>query len=145
MCYHAQMMKEHSMQFPEVGTQVEVEIDTQQAHDAMAPDSKHRCGPTTVLKGTVVTQLPWMKEYFTIVNSQTKAHNFIAHHLIMSINKQKFDKPLPTQDKVMLIKSSNGKDTYTVIQNGITKKWSCPCAGFGFKKKCKHTLEAQAA
>jgi len=139
------MMEEHSMQFPEVGTQVEVEIDTQQAHNAMAPDSKHRCGPTTVLKGMVVARFTWMKEYFTIVNSQTKAHNFIAPHLIMSINKQKFDKPLPTQDKVVRIKSSNGKDTYTVTRNGITNKWSCDCPGHVFKKKCKHTVEAQAA
>ena len=139
------MMKEKTMQFPEVGTLVEVEIDTQQAHNAMAPDSKHRCGPTTVLKGMVVARLPWMKEYFTIVNSQTKANNFIAPHMIMSINKQKFDKPLPTQDKVVRIKSSNGKDTYTVTHNGITNKWSCDCPGHVFKKKCKHTLEAQDA
>ena len=138
------MMKEQIMQFPEVGTQVEVEIDTQQSHNAMAPDSKHRSLPVTTLKGVVTARLPWMPEYFTILNSQTRATNLIAPHMILSINKQKFDQPVPTQDKVMLIKSSNGKDTYTVMQNGITKKWSCTCSGYNFKKKCRHTLEAQA-
>lgn len=136
-------MKEQVMQFPEVGTQVEVEIDTLQTHNSLAPDAKHRCAPITTLKGVVIERLPWMPEYFTILNSETKATNLIAYHRIISINKQKFDKPKPVQDKTVKIKSSNGKDTYTVTLNGNTQKWSCNCPGHQFKRKCRHTLEAQ--
>ena len=137
------MMKEHVMQFPEVGTPVEVEIDTLQTHNSLTADAKHRCAPITTLKGVVIERLPWMPEYFTILNSETKATNLIAYHKIISINKQKFEKPTPVQDKIVKIKSSNGKDTYTVTLNGMTRKWACTCAGFNFKRKCKHTLEAQ--
>lgn len=131
------------MQFPDVGTLVEVEIDTQHVHDYLVAEAKHRCAPITTLKGVVIDRLPWMPEYFTILNSETHATNLIAYHKIISINKQKFEKPLPTQDKVVQIKSSNGKDTYTVTQNGTTQKWSCTCPGFSFKRKCRHTLEVQ--
>lgn len=131
------------MQFPEVGTPVEVEIDTLQTHNSLTPDAKHRCAPVTTLKGVVIQRLSWMPEYFTILNSETKATNLIAYHRIISINKQKFEQPAPVQDKTVKIKSSNGKDTYTVMLNGHTKKWSCNCAGYQFKRKCRHTLEAQ--
>ena len=131
------------MQFPQVGTWVEVDIDTQHVHDYLVAEAKHRCAPVTTLKGVVIERLSWMPEYFTILNSETKVQNLIAHHRIISINKQKFEQPKPVQDKTVKIKSSNGKDTYTVMLNGHTKKWSCDCPGFSFRRKCKHTVEAQ--
>ena len=130
------------MQFPQVGTWVEVDIDTQHVHDYLVAEAKHRCAPVTTLKGVVIERLSWMPEYFTILNSETKVQNLIAHHRIISINKQKFEQPKPVQDKTVKIKSSNGKDTYTVTLNGNTKKWSCNCAGHQFRGRCKHVTQA---
>jgi hypothetical protein len=50
--------------------------------------------------------------------------------------------PKPTEDKILLIKSSKGNETYTVKQNGVTKKWVCSCSGFQFRKSCRHVKQA---
>lgn len=49
-----------------------------------------------------------------------------------SVPKQKKD----IGEIVTRVKSSTGKGSYVVkLQNGM---WSCTCASFGFRRKCKH-------
>jgi len=40
-----------------------------------------------------------------------------------------------------IISSSNGKSSYNVTFDGIY--WNCDCAGFGFRKKCRHVTEVK--
>lgn len=129
---------------PAVGTYVEVVIDTHHIHAYLNTNAKHRVGKTTTLRGVVFASPKWCADHVCLINSDTRATNHVPPHRILSINNQVIVQPKPTQDLVLQIKSSNGKDTYTVIQNGITKKWHCDCAGYTFKKRCRHTLQAQA-
>jgi hypothetical protein len=44
--------------------------------------------------------------------------------------------------KAFNVLSSNGKSSYEVkYENG---QWSCECAGFGFRRKCKHIETAKS-
>ena len=40
--------------------------------------------------------------------------------------------------KVWKVKSSNGKETYTVTNNAGS--WSCTCVGFQYHRRCKHIV-----
>jgi len=39
-------------------------------------------------------------------------------------------------DVIEKVKSSSGKDVYTVTLKN--KMWSCTCPSYGFRRKCKH-------
>lgn len=131
------------MTMPEVGQVVEVLVDTSYVHRYLVASAKHIVAPQTLMRGTVVPTPSHMAGHLTMVNAVTGVTNYIIAHDIISINNKKFSKPEPTADKIMLVKSSKGKETYNVKQNGVTKKWSCTCSGFQFRKSCRHVLEAQ--
>lgn len=44
--------------------------------------------------------------------------------------------PPKNGDLSVQVKSSNGKDEYTVQFKN--RQWSCSCPAFGFRRKCKH-------
>ena len=133
------------MEMPAAGQAVELLLDTGHVHSYLVKEVKHLVAPKTVMRGTVVPTPPHMAGHLTMVNSVTGATNYISHHDIISINNQAVVQPKPTEDKILLIKSSKGNETYTVKQNGVNKKWVCSCAGYTFKKTCRHVLEAQKA
>ena len=133
------------MKMPDAGQVVELLVDTSYVHRYLVDSAKHLVAPQTVMRGTVVPTPSHMAGCLTMVNSVTGATNYISHHDIISINNQAVVQPKPTEDKILLIKSSKGNETYTVKQNGVTKKWVCSCAGYTFKKTCRHVLEAQKA
>lgn len=126
---------------PQVGSQVEVVIDTADSHRKMAPCSKHRVGVTTLLRGVVMESPKWCADHVCLINSDTRAHNYIPPHRILSINNQKVEPQPKTQDRVIMVNASKGGGTYTVQFNGVTKRWSCTCPGFVFKSKCKHVIQ----
>lgn len=43
-----------------------------------------------------------------------------------------------TAPKTWKVKSSNGKETYTVTNNAGA--WSCTCVGFQYHRRCKHIM-----
>lgn len=131
------------MKMPAAGQVVEVLVDTSFVHRYLVETAKHVVPPQTLMRGTVVPTPSHMAGHLTMVNAVTGATNYISQHTILSINNEKIVKPEPTADKILLVKSSKGNETYTVRQNGVTKKWSCTCSGFVFKKNCRHVLEAQ--
>lgn len=131
------------MKMPKIGTVVEILVDTSFVHNYLVSGLKHIVPPQTLMRGTLVETPPHMAGCVTLANSETGRMNYISQHTIISINNQKIVQPEPTEDRIILVKSSKGNETYTVKQNGITKKWGCTCPGFTFKKTCRHTLEAQ--
>lgn len=40
--------------------------------------------------------------------------------------------------KTWKVKSSNGKETYNVVNNAGS--WSCTCVGFQYHRRCKHII-----
>jgi len=40
--------------------------------------------------------------------------------------------------KVWKVKSSNGKETYNVVNNAGS--WTCSCVGFQYHRRCKHII-----
>lgn len=131
------------MKMPKIGTVVEILVDTSFVHNYLVKDAKHIVRPQTLMQGTLVATPAHMEGHVTMVNSVTGATNYISPHTIISINNQKVVQPQPTEDRMILVKSSKGNETYTVKQNGVTKKWSCSCAGYTFKKTCRHILQVQ--
>jgi hypothetical protein len=127
-----------------VGSYVEVVIDTADSHRKMAPCSKHRVGLTTLLRGVVIESPKWCADHVCLINSDTRAHNYIPPHRILSINNKVVVQPKKVEDRVLTVKASKGDSTYTVQLNGVTKKWSCTCPGFQFKKaECKHIQQVK--
>lgn len=132
------------MQLPTEGSVVEIVLDNVAARDAMAPCSVHRAQPTLTLRGVVVPTPKWMTSStdLTILNSETKAFNYISLHKILSIGGVTVKQPKVVADKVLNVTSSKTGEVYVVRQDGRTKRWSCTCVGFQFHKKCRHVTKA---
>jgi hypothetical protein len=135
------------MQIPVVGTSVEIVVDNSFAHGYMAPCSRHRAPVTLTLQGVVIPIPKWMEKHadVAIKNKQTGADNFIPKHRIISIGGIKVEQPVVTKDVILQVVSSKTGETYTVRQDGRTKRWSCTCTGFQFHKKCRHSTRAMEA
>lgn len=134
----------HKYQAPVPGSYVEVVIDSSHVHAYLTPDAQHRVGKMTTLRGVVFASPKWCADHVCLINSDTRAHNHIPPHRIVSINNQIVVQPKPTKDVTVTVKASKGDGVYTVTQNGVTKKWSCNCAGFGFRRMCKHVKEVKS-
>lgn len=133
---------------PEVGSAVEIVLDNSFVKNYLEPEARLRAPSTVTIRGTVIQTPPWMKQFadITVLNSDTKAHNYIPSHKIISIGGMKLKQPKVTADKIFQVTSSKTGELYTVRQDGRTKRWSCTCVGFQFHKKCRHaTRLAEAA
>ena len=130
---------------PVVGSDIEIVIDTSHIRNYLAADSKHRVDTQTAIRGTVLHTPKGMGDSITVKNSVTGATNYVPPHRIISINNRKIEIKPPEADKVLLVASSKGNETYTVRMDGKSKKWSCTCSGFQFRSKCKHTEQAKSA
>lgn len=123
---------------------MEIVIDTSHIKNYLAGDSKHKVSNHTTLRGVVVASPKWFADHVTLINSDTRATNHVPPHRILRINNQVIEQPKPTSDVVVTVKASKGDGVYLVRQDGVTKRWSCPCAGFGFKRNCRHVTEVKA-
>jgi hypothetical protein len=126
------------MKMPKIGMQVQVLVDSSFVHRYLVDSCKYLVAPKSVIHGTVMETPAWMSGYLTIFNNETKTPNYIAPHLIMSINNEAVVHPKASNDVITQVLSSDGKQKYTVCQDGKTKKWSCSCSGFQFRGRCKH-------
>jgi outer membrane protein assembly factor BamB len=126
----------------EIGANVEVIIKD---YEPYLPTGRRET--TQTLSGVVVATPKWMANLadLTLINSVTKAHNYIPKHKIVSIGGVKITQPKVTADKVFQVASSKTGELYTVRQDGRTKRWSCTCIGFQFHKKCRHAIRAAEA
>jgi hypothetical protein len=52
-------------------------------------------------------------------------------------------KNLTSDRETVIITSSNGKGSYTVVRD--KNHWTCTCTGFAFRRSCKHITEAKNA
>jgi hypothetical protein len=134
----------HTFQAPTVGSHVEIVIDTDHIRNYLAADSKHRVNSRTILRGVVVSSPKWFADHVTLINSHTRATNHIPPHRIVSINNEIVVQPKPTSDVTVTVKASKGDGVYTVKQDGITKRWTCSCPGYAFKRTCRHITEVKA-
>ena len=133
------------MQYPEIGSKVDVVIDNSFVCSYLAADSKHRAKPQDVIRGTVFAAPKWASDHLCVINSDTKAQNFIPPHRIISINDTVVVHAPVVEDKVLTVYSSKTGEPYYVSLNGRTGKWSCTCTGFQFHKKCRHAVRAAEA
>ena len=56
-------------------------------------------------------------------------------------DKNKNDNEHKHLHEIFHITASNGKDKYAVTLENFG--WSCECAGYGFRRKCRHIEEAK--
>jgi hypothetical protein len=126
----------------EIGSNVEVMIKD---YEPYVPTGRRET--TQTLRGVVVATPKWMTNFadLTLINSVTKAHNYIPEHKIISINNNKVEQKPVVQDKVLTVYSSKTGEPYTVRFDGRTRRWSCTCTGFQFHKKCRHSTRAAEA
>lgn len=133
------------MNHPAVGSTVEIVLDTSFVHGYLTPDAKHRVAPTTLIKGTVVPTPKWMGERLAVVNSVTKATNYIDLTRVLSINNQQVEQPkAKLKDRLFVVNSSRGKGQYRVQFVASTQRWSCDCAGFQFRGACRHVEDCKS-
>ncbi|CAB4140228.1 Zinc finger, SWIM-type [uncultured Caudovirales phage] len=133
------------MLYPEIGSNVDVVIDNSFVCSYLAADSKHRAQKQELIRGTVFAAPKWASDHLCVINSVTKANNYIPPHRILSINNTKVEQKAVAKDKVLTVYSSKTGEPYTVRQDGRTGKWSCTCTGFQFHKKCRHSIRAAEA
>ena len=131
------------MQYPEIGSKVDVVIDNSFVYSYLAADSKHRAKPQDVIRGTVFPAPTWASDHLCVINSDTKARNLIPPHRIISINNTVVRHKPVVKDVLLTVQSSKTGESYNVRMDGRTKKWSCTCTGFQFHKKCRHAVRAQ--
>ena len=128
----------------QIGTEVEVTVDTSHIKRYLADDSKHRVDNKQVLRGTVVGAPSWLKgPHVCLLNSETKALNMVPEHRILSVNDKPLAPKVKSRDRVFNVTSSKTGEVYTVRLNGQTRQWSCTCTGWQFHKKCRHTLRCE--
>ena len=135
------------MNLPKEGTNVEIVLDNSFAHGYMERETAKRIQRTVTVSGVVVATPSWMKNQvdLTIINSITKARNYLSLNKILSIGGIDMVHPNKTPDKILSVVSSKTGEVYTVRHDGVTKRWSCTCIGFQFHKKCRHTTRAAEA
>ena len=133
------------MQYPAIGSNINVVIDNQYVRRYLADDSKHRVQEQELIRGTVIAAPKWAEDHLCIINSATRAQNLIPPHRIISINDTVVEHKPVVEDRVLTVYSSKTGEPYTVRMNGRTGKWSCTCTGFQFHKKCRHAVRAAEA
>lgn len=133
------------MQYPEIGSNVDVVIDNQHIRRYLAADSKHRAPEQELIRGVVFAAPKWAEDHLCVINSNNKARNYIPPHRIISINNTVVEHKPVIEDKVLTVYSSKTGEPYYVSLNGRTRKWSCTCTGFQFHKKCRHAMRAAEA
>lgn len=133
------------MNHPAVGSTVEIVLDTSFVHGYLTADAKHRVKPTTTIVGTVVPTPKWMGERVAVINSVTKATNYIDLTRAISVNNQRVEQPQAKQkDLLFVVNSSRGKGQYRVQFVASTQRWSCDCAGFQFRGNCRHVTDCKS-
>jgi hypothetical protein len=125
---------------PQVGQPVEVVVDNSFAHSYVSATSKHRAPPTMTLRGIVIETPAHMRPHtgLSLLNMHNLVRNHIPGHRIISIGGVTVEKKPETKDRHFEVVSSKTGEKYQVMQNGLTKNWSCTCTGFQFHKKCRH-------
>jgi hypothetical protein len=125
----------HSIQVPEQGSVISVEIENAFARGQIPPGPK-----TTLFTGTVLPSFKWLTDReFCITGDEqmsVRVINMKAVRALTMISGQ--TRTVNTQDQVFTVKGSKG-DTYVVTKN--SKGWTCTCKGFEFRKSCKHIAE----
>ena len=128
----------------DIGASLEVTIDMGHTLQYFAGDSKHRARKSDVLRGTVVGAPSWLKgPHVCLLNSETKALNYIPEHRIVAVNNAPVKPKTKSRDRVFSVTSSKTGEVYTVQLNGQTRVWSCTCTGWQFHRKCRHTVRCE--
>jgi hypothetical protein len=93
--------------------------------------------------GTIVANPSWLdKDYITMTSgNQISPLRLIRKEHLVGYDAPK--KPNKIETRTYEIKSSSRKGgSYVVTQTGST--WMCNCVGFGFRRQCRHVMEAKS-
>lgn len=123
------------MKVPAVGSKIKVRVSYGQGPKMIPPQPGFN-----EYEGEVLPSHKWMNDrQFCLTGSSEYPVRIITMDLVEDIQllKGKF-KDVDTGVKVFSVKGSKG-NTYTVTRNG--NGWNCTCAGFQFRRQCKHVSE----
>ena len=124
---------------PAIGSEVEVIIDRSYVTRYLHDGYKHLAMDNRIV-GKVIPLPSWMRgdSDFAMFNYATKRESYIPLSRVVSIGGIKISQPKISADKVITVVSSKTGEPYTVRFDGRLRKWSCTCAGFQFRRKCRH-------
>ena len=123
------------MKVPAVGSKIKVRVSYGQGLKMIPPQPGFN-----EYEGEVLPSHKWMNDrQFCLTGSSEYPVRIITMDLVEDIQllNGKF-KDVDTGVKVFSVKGSKG-NTYTVTRNG--NGWNCTCAGFQFRRQCKHVRE----
>ena len=123
------------MKVPAVGSKIKVRVSYGQGPKMIPPQPGYH-----EFEGEVLPSHKWLNDrQFCLTGSSEYPVRIITMDLVEDIQllTGKF-KDVDTKVKVFSVKGSKG-NTYTVTRNG--KGWNCTCAGFQFRRQCKHVSE----
>lgn len=126
---------------PKVGQRCEIEVDNGFIRSYIDAALRPAHPPTLVFRGTVLEPPAWMRDCFVMLDDSGQTR-YINPLKIVRCGNQAVVAPQPSKDRVVTFASDRTGETYTARQDGTTKRWSCTCKGFEFRRSCKHILEA---
>lgn len=128
------------------GTAVEIVVDSSYVHRYLVASMRHIVQPTTTIRGVVVPTPAWMGDNVSVADSSTGRVSYLNPQRIISINNKAVTKPaLPAKDQTWTVSSSKGKDSYVVRREASNGRYSCTCAGFQFRRNCRHIDDVRKA
>lgn len=123
------------MRVPTVGSIVKVRTRYSQGPRMIPPQPDH-----TIYEGKVLSPYKWLNDrQFCISGDDNWPIRVISMDLVEDIDLLSGEfKTIDTGVKTYEVAGSKG-NKYIVTRN--SKGWSCTCAGFQFRKQCKHVSE----
>jgi hypothetical protein len=123
------------MKVPTIGSKIKIRVSYGQGPRMIPPRPGFR-----EYEGEVLPPHKWLNDrQFCLSGNSEWPVRVISMDLVEDIQllSGKFVE-VDTGIKVFTVKGSKG-NTYTVTRNG--RGWTCQCAGFQFRKQCKHVSE----
>lgn len=128
-----------ALQIPTPGTEVELKLKSFSA--VLSGPFKHTDPGWYVIKGRVMPTPQWERDpdcFAVGVKGSDPMVRIVHMRHVLAINGQEGKLIKASTHKEWKVEGSKGAQYIVSRDNG---KWSCNCAGFGFRKACKHVQQ----